>query len=100
MKVSFVQSGGYAGLIRGCELNTGLLDPQAARELERLVASSGISASGEFLSESGRDLRQYELTIEKADRKISVTFDDETAPRSVRPLLSYLNKRSRPKALE
>jgi hypothetical protein len=50
MKVWFEESGGYAGLLRGCEIDTSALPPEKAKELEQLVKASGISASGEFLS--------------------------------------------------
>jgi hypothetical protein len=37
MKVRFVQSGGFVGAVRACELDTAALAPDAAREVERLV---------------------------------------------------------------
>src|SRR5260370_29790280 len=99
MKIRFDQSGGYAGLIKGCEIDTAALPPENARELEQLVKASAISASGEFLSDSSRDLHQYEITIEDEASKTSVVFDDENIPQSAKPLLGYLKKCSKPKAL-
>jgi hypothetical protein len=58
MKIRFVQSGGFVGTVKGCELDTAALAPDAAGELERLVAESGIAGSGVFLSETGWDLQQ------------------------------------------
>jgi hypothetical protein len=99
MKVQFEQSGGYAGLLRGCELDTTALPPEKAKELEQLVNASAISHSGEFLSNSSRDLYQYQITIEHGARKTSVIFDDESIPQSAKQLIGYLKKCSVPKAI-
>ena len=85
---------------KGCELDTAVLATDTAQELERIAKASGISASGEFFSDSGRDLQQYEITIEDGNSKISVTFDDETLPASTKLLVGYLKKHSQPKALK
>ena len=98
MKVRFTQSGGFAGLVKGCEIDTTTLSPANAKELEQLVKAAAISASGEFLSRSGRDLQQYEITIEDGGRKTSVIFDDQTVPQSAKPLIGYLKKCSKPQA--
>ena len=97
MKVHFVESGGLLGLLKGCELDTAALAPEMAQELKRLVDASGIAASGEFFSDAGCDLRQYEITIEDGTAKISVTFDDENIPPLAKSLLGYLKKCSKPK---
>ena len=100
MKVSFVQSGGFLGLLKGCELDTAGLTPDVAEELERFAKSSGILTSGTFFSETGRDLHQYEITIEDGNSSVSVVFDDETLPASARSLVGYLQKHSHPKAFD
>ena len=99
MKVYFVQSGGLVGVVKGRDIDTAALAPDAARELEHLVRGSGISGAGVFLSDTGRDLQQYEITIEDGDRKTAVVFDDSTIPQSAKPLLGFLKKQARPKAL-
>jgi hypothetical protein len=96
MKVRFVQSGGFAGAVKGCDLDTQALPPDQARELERLVRESGISQSGEHLSDGGRDLHQYEITIEDGRRKLAVTFDDANVPPAARAFLGFLKKCARP----
>jgi len=98
MKVRFVQSGGYAGLLKGCELDTKTLAPEVAKELEQLVKASALPASGEFLSSSSRDLHQYELSVEDGPSKISLVFDDENIPQSAKPLIGYLKKCAKPRA--
>ena len=91
-----MQSGGYAGLLKGCELDTKTFPPETAKELEQLVEASAIPASGEFLSDSSRDLHQYEITIEDGGSKTSVVFDDESIPQSAKQLIGYLKKCSKP----
>ena len=96
--MQFTQSGGFAGLVKGCDIDTATLSPENAKELEQLVKAAGISGSGELLSRSGRDLQQYEITIEDGTRKASVIVDDQSAPQSVKPLIGYLKKCAKPKA--
>ena len=100
MKMNFVQSGGFLGMVKGCEIDTETLPADEAKKLEGLVQASGISASSELVSDSGRDLQQYEISIEEGASKISAVFDDETLPQSAKPLVGYLRKRARPKSLE
>ncbi len=100
MKVDFTQSGGFLGGCRGCELDTAKLPADTGEKLVDLAKASGISASGTFFSASGRDLQQYDITIHDGYSEISVTFDDETLPPAVQPLIDYLQKHARPKTLK
>lgn len=99
MKVRFLQSGGFVGIVKGCELDTASLAPDEVRELERLVGESGIAGSGIFLSDKARDLQQYEITIEDGN-SISVVLDDSSVPQAAKPLLGFLKKCARPRNLE
>jgi len=96
MIVRFVQSGGFAGLVKGCELDTRSLPQEKAKELEAMIESSSISTPGKFLSHSSRDLNQYEITIKAGTSTISAVFDDETIPGSAKPLIGYLKKCAKP----
>jgi hypothetical protein len=49
MKVRFDQSGGFAGLLKSCELDTAHLPLEQGKELLKLIGASAIKASGEFL---------------------------------------------------
>ena len=110
MKISFVQSGGFFGMLKTCELDTDsatlaeTFSEVNPEELEQIVEASGIlalgHASGPFFSESSRDLYQYDITIEDGDSEVSVTYDDATLPDSAHGLVDYLRKCARPKALE
>ena len=100
MRVQFIQSGGVLGTVKGCELDTAALPADAADELRRLVAGSGLTASAETLSAAGRDLQQYEITIEDGKRKVSVVLDNTTVPPAARALVGYLKKCARPRPLD
>ena len=104
MKVTLIQSGGFVGAAKECTVDSALLDPAGAREVERLVEESGLTASGTFLSPAARDLKQYEIVLEgtaargdEPDRPaVRVLLDDSTVPAPARGLLAYLKQRSRP----
>lgn len=100
MRVKFLQSGGFAGTVKGCELDTKSLSAEATEKLEELIRDSGIAGSRELSSESGRDMQQYEITVEMGRRSASLTFDDGTVPEAVKPLLSFLKKHARPQPLD
>lgn len=99
MKVCFVQSGGFAGAIRGCEVNTADLEAPDAEQLRRLVLESGLVKSHRWVSEQARDARQYEITIEDERNDISVSFDDQNVPAAARTLLGFLQQRAKPRGL-
>ena len=92
MKVCYVQSGGFVGALKSCEVNTAELGQQEAEQLEKLVRDSGLSQSSSAVSGQARDLKQYEITIEDETRAICVAFDDQNIPESARMLLGFLQK--------
>lgn len=98
MKVTFRQSGGYAGLIRGCELDTDSLSPDEAITLQSLVEESGILKVKDGHTPQGRDLLQYKITVETSEGVYHVSFDDMTLPESAAPLIEYLQSHSTPRS--
>jgi hypothetical protein len=96
MRVKFVQSGGVIGAVRACELESSALAPDDARELESLVAASGISVSGEFVTPDARDVRLYAIEVQRGAETVAVTFDDHTLPEQARPLVSFLRRNAKP----
>lgn len=96
MRITFMQSGGFAGILKGCTIEAADLAHDERRELESLVAASGLSESFEQFSSTGRDLRQYEIVIEQDARKQRILCDDRSVPESARPLLAFLVARARP----
>ncbi|GAB7530121.1 hypothetical protein PS3A_25320 [Pseudomonas sp. 3A(2025)] len=96
MKVCFIQSGGFAGMIRRYEVDTQTLQPAEAHRLQTLIDQSGLSQSGQWLDEQATDLKQYEIKIEDQSNTFCLTFDDRNIPDSVRPLLGFLLQQARP----
>jgi hypothetical protein len=96
MKIKFRQSGGYAGLRMGCDLDTNSLNITESTQLESLVKTSGILQSKSGRSENAADLISYEITIETKEGTHQVRFDDLTLPDRVLPLLDYLQSQAKP----
>jgi hypothetical protein len=96
MKITFLQSGGFAGMLKGCTIDATDLAPDERQELESLVAASGLSESFEQFSSVGRDLRQYEIVIEQDARVQRIVCDDHSVPEATRPLVAFLAARARP----
>ena len=99
MKICFRKSGGFAGLVKGCELDCGALEKPQAEELERLARESGISGVSRSHSDAGRDLQHYDITIEHDDQISRLSCDDACVPSAVRPLLTWLKQHARPRPL-
>jgi len=95
MRVSFTQSGGFAGLVSSCRIDTTLLEVSERETVERLVVAAGITESCECVSETARDTRTYEIVIER-ETQVRVVFDEQGLPDAVRPLVAYLKERARP----
>ncbi len=98
MKITFRQSGGYAGLIMGCEIDTASMKQTDAELLQSLVERSGILElqEKERRAPKGRDLLHYEIHVETGKDVYEISFDDMSIPDNVIPLLEYLKERSGP----
>ena len=92
-------SGGFAGAIRGCCIDTQALAAAERTALEALVVASGLVASFERFAAAARDRRQYDLAIERAETFVRVSCDDASLPEPARPLVADLVSRSTPQPL-
>lgn len=102
MKVIFRQSGGYAGLILSCELDTSSMEAREAQALQSLVERSGFPR---WETMGGRtpqaaDLTNYEITVETDKSIYKIAFDDLTIPENILPLLEYLKACAKPLPLK
>ena len=93
MRITFTQSGGFAGLLKRCHVDTAALEPAERTRVEALVVATGWTASWERFSE-GRDRFHYEIVIER-ETSIRVTCDDACVPPQARPLVAYLKDHAR-----
>lgn len=94
MKITFRQSGGYAGLTKGCEIDTELLSSEEAQELKSLVAQTGILEAQSKQSPNVADAYNYLIIIETRERIHQVSFDQLSLSQEVIPLINFLKDRS------
>jgi hypothetical protein len=100
MKVRYRQTGGFGGLVLGCELDTEKLPRREAQELERLVKQAALDKVGVKKSSRGRDLANYEISVEDNRRIAKAAFDDMTVPGNIQPLLDFLRSRATARPLD
>lgn len=99
MQIDFASSGGFVNLELDYRADTDSLPEEQARDLERLVESSGVldleqddlppipkAAAGP------PDVISYRLAASDGTRQTTLWMNDVTAPASLRPLLAYLRK--------
>ena len=94
MKIRFRQTGGFGGLVMGCDLDTGTLSPPEAQELARLVKQANLENIHSPPSARARDLQNYEIAVED-ETTAKASFDDMSMPANMKPLLDFLRRRAR-----
>lgn len=94
MIIRFEQSGGFAPVMRGCELDTASLSPEDAAELTRLVKASGVLAMTSPKQSHGRDIYSYHLTIKTEQGTHTIVFDQLNLPAGAKPLVEFLKRRA------
>ena len=97
MRITFTQSGGFVGAVRGCRIDAATLPVEERLRLEGLVAASGLDASLERFGAAGRDRRQYEIRIDRGDDEVRVCCDEACLPDPARPLVRFLVQRATPR---
>jgi hypothetical protein len=98
--VQFTQSGGIVGVIRQCTLDTSTMEADEAFALEALVKNADLaSAPGERRSVGGRDLEDYEISIDDGRGAVTVVRDQSTLTPAARTLVAYLKKCAKPATL-
>jgi hypothetical protein len=95
MKVRFRQTGGFGGLVLGCDLDTSSLPPAEAQEFARLIKQANLEKIQTRRSEKARDLQNYEITVESDEITAKASFDDMSVDANVEPLLDFLRERAR-----
>ena len=99
MKITFRQPGGFAGLIRGCELDTDSLHPDEAAKLASLVKQSNILQAKGGRTPDVCDAIDYQIAVETSQGTHQLSCDDLSCPESAQPLLDYLQGRAQPQPL-
>jgi len=93
MKIRFRQTGGFGGLVLGCDLDTSSLPSAEAQELTRLVKQAKLEKIQIKRNEQARDLQNYEIAVEN-EVTAKASFDDMSVDANVRPLLDFLRQRA------
>jgi len=97
MRIDFESSGGFANLQLSYHIDTDTLAPEQAEELLQLVKSSGVfdlQQSNLTSKAAGGppDIVSYRLSLSDGVRQKTLSFNDITAPPSLRPLLELLRR--------
>jgi hypothetical protein len=93
-KIKLRRSGGFAGLTTAYELDANLLSPAETSQLQTLVQRSGLLQANSQHTPDGRDLINYEITIQTERCTHTVSFDDLSLPETAKPLIDYLERKS------
>jgi hypothetical protein len=100
VKVRFRQTGGFAGLVLGADIDTNTLPPAEAQELARLIKQANLEKIHAKPSQKARDLQNYEIAVESNEITAKASFDDMSVEANVEPLLEFLRRRARAMPLD
>ncbi|WHZ28179.1 MAG: hypothetical protein OJF51_002977 [Nitrospira sp.] len=100
MKVRFRQTGGFGGLVLGCDLDTDVMPRDEAEQLLLLIRQANIQEAGERRHPHGRDLLVYEIVLEERGRRTRSSFDSMSASPQAESLVQFLAQRARAVPLE
>ena len=95
MKIRFRQTGGFGGLVLGCDLDTSTLPPAEAQELTRLIKQANLEKVHAKPSQKARDLQNYEIAVESDEITAKVSLDDMSVDTNLEPLLEFLRRLAR-----
>jgi emfourin len=95
MKIRFRQTGGFGGLVLGCDLDTSTLPPAEAQDLTRLIKQANLEKIRAKPSQKARDLQNYEIAVESNEITAKASFDDMSVDPNLEPLLEFLRRRAR-----
>lgn len=96
MKLRFRQSGGFAGLSRGCEMAVENLAPELRKLLDHALAHPGAKP---VPSGNMADAMTYSLSVDAPGSTQELHFDDGAIPPALAPLLAHLSAASEPMPL-
>ena len=96
LKIRYVQSGGFAGLRRGCAVDAATIAPAAANVMQRLVKAVMRAKLTTRRTLGAADLVLHDFTIETDAGTLRLSFDDLTLPKPLKPLVAFLVRRCKP----
>lgn len=103
MQISFIQSGGVAGLSRGCNLDTSTLPRAEAETLAELVrgleADPPAEAPGPRPGGARPDAASYLIRVEESGRAREYKVSDGRMNEPAAALVRWLSSRAKPRRL-
>jgi len=100
MKIRYREAGGFVGISRGADIDTETLPEGEARRVVALVQDAALKDIQEEGPPEARDLKGYEIVVEREEGRTVLHFDDATIPPAVEALLAYLQGQARPRPPE
>jgi hypothetical protein len=99
MKISFVRTGGFAGLRLATTVDSATLSPEEAAQLQALVENAKFFTlpANVRRKTSGADRFQYTITIETPEQQHTVTVEESAASPELLQLLSWLTTAAKTK---
>jgi hypothetical protein len=96
MHIEYDRQGGFTGIPLTCHIDTDALPHKIANELLQMIDDSGFFAMqpGEIVAPPAGppDVFFYRLSISDSGQSNTLSFNDISAPDSLRPLLGQLEK--------
>jgi len=97
LRVSFLSSGGFAGLQRGAEVSEANLGDKELAQLRSLLAKVSPDAQKLETSKVARpDARQYRIDILQQGSSKALEFSDSELNEPLGKLVAFLNERAKP----
>jgi Emfourin len=92
MRVTVVQGGGLAGLVRTTSADTASLAPTDAAALRAMVGAADVFGLPSRLGPAATrpDALAYEVTVEDGAHRHTVRASDQALPEELRALISWL----------
>lgn len=95
MHVVFRKSGGFAPIAIGSELDTNQMPAAESAELLALIKASEIMTMKGSTVKGACDVHYYTIDITDGESRHHVKFDQLSIPAQVKPLVQFLEKRSK-----
>jgi hypothetical protein len=97
MKIKFVQTGGFAGLTKEAEIDTGTISTDEKSVLQKAIEDSDFFNIQTQDSEPMPDAEQFYITVEQEGKSHMVGFNMMNVPEKLKPLVDNLKKQAKVK---
>jgi hypothetical protein len=100
MKVYLEKSGGFAGMVTSTSVDSQLLPPNEAKEIQRLIENSHFfelpsqPPQSSKTTKGAADYFTYKITVQNDQKEHTVQFNDINMQTKIKPLIDFLVKHS------